>query len=260
VSAPALAPRLLLSSLSVRLGGLLGDREIRRATRLSRSQWRDLGRAFPRLGSDPGPDAALARRRFGFLVGRALADRGDGPVFRDAPPPAEPCLYATAHVGDLRSLRYFLRPRIAIATVIRPPERGELLGGSEHRAFEERVPRDFPHVLSAREPHRLRSALARGSLIVSSDLPEAESAPFPCLGGEIRLDPRPFRLARLAGVPSRPLFLTAPAGRLTITVGQPLPREETAGLAAFAAALARIADESALEIDGFTWWNRLQRA
>ena len=75
MSAPALAPRLLLSSLSVRLGGLLGDREIRRATRLSRSQWRDLGRAFPRLGSDPGPDAALARRRFGFLVGRALADR-----------------------------------------------------------------------------------------------------------------------------------------------------------------------------------------
>jgi len=258
VSALALAPRLLLSSLSLRLGGRLGDREIRSATRLSRSQWRDLGRAFPRLGSDPGPDAAAARRRFGALVGRALSRRGDGPEFRGAPPAEEPCLYATAHVGDLRSLRYFLRPRIAIATVVRPPEPGARLEGDEHPEFEERVPRDFPHRLSALEPHRLRSALARGSLIVSADLPEADGAAFPCLGGEILLDPRPFRLARLAGVPSRALFLTAPGGRLAITVGDPLPREETEAVAAFAGTLARVADESAFEIDGFTWWNRLQ--
>ncbi len=252
-----LAPGRILSSVSALLGGPFQEREIRSATGLSRGQWKDLARFFPRLGADPGPAAARARRRYGRLVGRALASERDAPAFRDAPPTPEPCLYATAHIGDLRSLRYLLRPLLAIATVIDTDERSRAAGGRERPEIEERVPRDFPHVLSSREPHRLRSALERGSLIVSTDLPGEDGAEFPCLGGRIRLDPRPFRLARLARVPCRPLFLTSPGGRLTVTVGPELPAEEASALGRFAQIFAAIADETPYEIDGFTWWSRL---
>jgi hypothetical protein len=255
LSGAPLAPRLFFSSLSVRLGGPLGEREIRSATEISRGQWRDLGRAFPRLGPDPGPEAARQRRLLRHRIGLALESDRHAPAFRPAPLPEEPCLYATAHVGDIRSLRYLLRPRLAIAAVSR--ERRSRPGAAEHPEIEDRVRRDFPHVLSANEPHRLRSALRRGSLIMAADMPEEIGLEARCLGGTVRIDPRPFRLARIAGVPCRPLFLTCPDGRLTITAGPVLAPDEEPAAAGFADALDRITEESPLDIDGFTWWNRL---
>jgi hypothetical protein len=94
---------------------------------------------------------------------------------------------------------------------------------------------------------------------VAADAPEDEGVRFSCLGGSVRLDRRPFRLARLAGAPCRALFLTAPGGRLTVIIGEQLPREETPALAAFAEALGRVADELPLALDGPTWWNRLRQ-
>lgn len=251
------SPRFLLPALSVFLGSALREKEILAATAISPAQWRDLGRAYPRLGADPGAAAARARRRYGFLVGQALAGDPRRPAFRDAPPGPSPCLYVTAHVGDLRSLRYLMRREIPIATVVvaTDAERADLANAD--RLFDLGMPRDFPHVLSSRQPHRLRSALRRGSLLVSADLPERDGASFPCLGGQLLLDPRPFRLARLCHVPCRPVFLTAPDNRLTITIGPELPRPEDAALAAFARALEAVCDESPFAIDASTWWNRL---
>jgi hypothetical protein len=254
-----LAPRSLLSSLSTLLPGPFRDREIRSSTGISRRQWQDLGRAFPLLGPDPGPDAARARRRFDALLGRAFSDGRDAPAFRDAPPSPEPCVYATGHIGDLRGLRYLLRFRIAVATVVNEDAAHRATRGRRHLDVEERVPRDFPHVLPSSSPHGLRSALRRGSLIVTADLPSAGGNDFSCLGGVLRLDPRPFRLARLAGTPCRPIFLTAPEGVLTITIGPALLQDEAGALAGFASAFERAAEETPFDIDGVTWWNRLER-
>lgn len=235
--------------------GRRGD--VGRDTGLSSEQWRELGRAFPGLGPDPGPAAARQRRRFRFLVGRALATDRHGPCFRPGLPPAEPAVYVTAHVGDLRSLRYLLRRHIPVATVVRTPEEEREAIALEDRAFDERMFRDFPHAFFSGRPHRLRSALRRGSLVFAADLPPDGSPPFACLGGWISLDPRPFRLARLARVACRPLFLTAPRGRLTITIGDAAPAEQAAALRDFARMLERVAGESPFEIDGPTWWARL---
>ncbi len=194
-----------------------------------------------------------------MLLGRAFSSDRHAPAFRKAPPGQEPCVYATAHIGDLRSLRYLLRLHIAVATVVNEDREHRAGGGQEHRELEERIPRDFPQILPSSSPHALRSALRRGSLIVSADLPEAEGAVFPCLEGTLRLDPRPFRLARLAGVACRPAFLTAPRGRLTITIGPALPAEEAEALSGFGRALENAAQETPFEIDGVTWWNRLER-
>lgn len=51
--------------------------------------------------------------------------------------------------------------------------------------------------------------------------------------------------------------MTAPRGRLTITMGDASPREEGAALQDFAGVLERVAGESPFEIDGPTWWSRL---
>ncbi len=257
MKAADLAPRFLLPSFSSLVGIRVRDREIRSVTGLTEGQWRDLGKTFPRLGADPGRTAARARRRFGFLVGRALASRRHGPAFRDAPPPDEPTLFATAHLGDLRSLRYLLRRHIAIGNVVRATDAERAAIVPDDRASDERDPRDFPHVFYFRNPHRMRSALRRGSLMVAADLPEEGGIDFPCLGGRLPLDPRPFRLARIVGVPCRAVFLTAPAARLTVTIGPVLPSDAEAALAAFARLLERTADASPFDVDALTWWNRL---
>jgi hypothetical protein len=259
VRAADLLPRLRLPPLSTLLPGRPREAEIARLTGLSRQQWRDLGRAFPRLGSDPGPEAARARRRLRFLVGRALRTARHAPRFDPAVPEPAPALYLTAHLGDLRSLRYLLRRFIPVATVVGTSEQERRAISNEDREFDERAPCAFPHAFSAARPHALRSALSRGSLIAAADLPAGHGIAFPCLGGWLPLDPRPFRLARLAGAPCRPLFLTAPRGVLTITVGRPLPQKETAALEEFARALDRATDQSPLDLDGPTWWNRLER-
>ena len=164
----------------------------------------------------------------------------------------------TAHVGDLRSLRYLMRREIPIATVVvaTDEERADLANAD--RLFDLGTPRDFPHVLSSRQPHRLRSALRRGSLIVSADLPEQDGASFPCLGGQLRLDPRPFRLARLCAraVPSR---LPDRAGRSPHDHDRP-GAAATGGAPPWPHSRApskRVCDESPFAIDAFTWWNRL---
>ena len=254
-----LLPRGLLRPISTLLQSANREEEIQAFTGLTREQWRELSRAFPRLGSDPGPSAARARRKLQFLIGRALQTPRHGPRFRPAPPGPEPTVYVTAHLADLRALRYLMRRHLDVASVVSTTEEEREAIAREDRTFDERVPRDFPHAFSLRRPHRLRSALSRGSLIAAADAPEGEGVRLSCLGGSVRLDRRPFRLARLAGVPCRALFLTAPAARLTVTIGEQLPREETPALAAFAEALGRVADESPLDLDGPTWWNRLRR-
>ena len=72
------------------------------------------------------------------------------------------------------------------------------------------------------------------------------------LGGRLALDARPFRLAGIARVPVRPLFLTAPRGRLTVTVGESLPPSLDEALDGFAKALDRVSEESPWDWDGVT--------
>jgi len=254
-----LVPPALLGPISRLRESPLREEDIAGVTGLTRGEWRELSRGFPRLPSDPGPDAARARRRLRFLVGRALQTPRHGPRFRPARPDPEPTVYVSAHIGDLRALRYMMRRHVAAASVVVTTGEERRAIAREDRDFDLRFPRDFPHAFSTRRPHRLRGALSRGSLIVAADAPDGESVRFPCLGGSVRLDPRPFRLARLAGVPCRALFLTSPAGRLTVSIGEPLPRVETTALAVFAESLARVAEESPLDVDGPTWWNWLQR-
>jgi hypothetical protein len=257
LKAADLSPRFLLPSLSTLLGSRAREKEIRSVTGLSAAQWRDLGRAFPRLGADPGPAAARARRKYGFLVGRALEGLLPPPAFRENEPDPQPRLYATAHVGDLRSLRLLLRNHTPVATVVDASEEGRAALARADRAFDPSRPHALRDVFSSSHPHRLRSALRRASLIVAADMPERAGIAFPCLGGSILLDARPFRLARLAGALCQPIFLTSPQGRLTISIGRILPSDEGAALAEFARALEDITEETPLLIDGVTWWNRL---
>jgi hypothetical protein len=85
---------------------------------------------------------------------------------------------------------------------------------------------------------------------VTADQPDGHGVEVPFLGGRLRLDPRPFRLARSAGVPCRPAFLTLPRGRWTLTLGDPLPGGEEGALEAFASSLAAVAARSPLDLDG----------
>ena len=111
-------------------------------------------------------------------------------------------------------------------------------------------------MVSSASAHRIRSLLARGSLILAADLPARAGVPTPLLGGEVELDPRPFRLARLAGVPCLPVFLTLPGRRWTLTLGPPLAREDDRALEGFGRALARAASDAPLDLDGRVYWNR----
>ena len=255
-----LIPRFLLPPVSAWVGDSVGEAGIEEETGVSRAVWAEIGRAFPRLGTDPGPEAARARRRFGFLVGRALESERHGPAFSRGRPDPAPTVYATAHVGDLRGLRYLMRRHVPLANVVRTTdaERTDII--ARDRVVDVEAPQPFPHAFHFRSPHRLRSALRRGSLLAAADMPEDEATEFPCLGGRIRLDARPFRLARIADVPCRAIFLTAPRGRLTVTIGAVLPADERAALAKFARALERVLDRSPFDIDAPTWWTRLGRA
>jgi hypothetical protein len=255
-----LIPRFLLPPVSALVGESGGPADVEEETGISRAAWVELGRAFPRLGADPGPEAARARRRFGFLVGRALDSERHGPFFPNGRPDRAPHVYATAHVGDLRSLRYLMRRHVPLANIIRAPDADRVHILERDRLVDEESPHAFPHAFHFRQPHRLRAALRSGSLLAAVDMPEEDGTEFPCLGGRIRLDARPFRLARIAEVPCRAIFLTAPRGRLTISIGPVLPREERAALAKFARALERAVNRCPYDIDAPTWWSRLGRA
>ncbi|MBC8647664.1 MAG: hypothetical protein H7X85_10900, partial [Thermoanaerobaculia bacterium] len=203
-------PRFLLSPTASFLTAARDDGNVEGITGLSPARWRVLGRAFPRLGPDPGTRAARARLRLEFLAGRALATQRHAPSWRGAEIERSPAMYVTAHIGDLRALRYLLRLRTAAASVIPEVENRERFEREDADRDARALHPGFPHVFSATRPHRLRSALRTGSLIAAADRPADRDHAVPLLGGSLPLDVRPFRLARIAGVPVRPLFLTAP--------------------------------------------------
>lgn len=241
--------------------------EVLRLTRLTEREWDDVSLRFPALGSGAGPRAARARRIFRFLVGRALATPRHRPVWRGEPATGEPTLYLTAHLGDLRSLRYLLRMEgIAAAHALGPENLSREDIADDDRELDRRYPIAFPHFFPTDRPHRLKAALARGSLIAVIDRifrghaasPEPEerfwAASF--LGGFLQIDAFPLRLSELAGVPARPIFLTAPGGRLTICAGEPLPRGREDAMHHFAALLREAGEASPYDFDGFTHrWN-----
>lgn len=252
---PDLLPRCLLrpaAELVSRMGG--GDKSTR-ITGCTPEQWQVLALAFPALGHDPAPRAVLARRRREFLIGRALVNlRHD--AFWTGSPGGRPTLFVTAHIGDARALRYLLRRHVPVASV-RAPWKSRTRGAREDSAFDRRWPCEFPHVFPASAPHTLRTALSYGSLIVTADIPNRQAVEAPLLGGRVQLDPRPFRLARLASVPCRPAFLTAPDGRLTVTLDDALPPSQERALEEFGRTFARVAAAAPFEIDAPTRWAQL---
>src|SRR5262249_12610711 len=163
--------------------------------------WCRIAAAFPELPPEPGPLAARRRERLRRLASRALANGRWNALLEGEDPGAAPTMFVTAHIGALQALRYVLRSRgVPAATVIGRFNLDRTLPVRTDRIFDRRHPIDFPHAVAATQPHRLRSALKRGSLVAAADMPESESRPFPILGGRVRLDPRPFRLARAARV------------------------------------------------------------
>ena len=160
----------------------------------------------------------------------------------------------SAHLGSLQGLRYTLRARgIRAATVLGPHNLERAEAERQDRIFDASHWLDFPHFLPAARVHRLKTSLRTGSLVVAADLPAAESVEVPFLGGRLRLDRRPFRLARAAGVSCRPAFLTLPLGRWTLTLGDALPSDEDAALEAYAVCLREVAGRSPLDLDGVVY-------
>jgi len=231
-----------------------------RLTGLSDAEWRKLAALFPRLGDDPGRDAARARRTFTFVAWNELSRRRPAPRWEPAPPPSAPQIFLTAHVGSLRLLRYFLRSAgVPAATIVDETHFGNEAHARANRWIDGRFPTAFPHRFSSREPHRLRAALRRGSLLAAIDRvhrppPGAKdhSARIPFLGGTLEIELGPLRLARLAGVRARPVFITAPEARLTITVGDALPADETEAAREFGVLLDRVARAAPADFDGYT--------
>jgi hypothetical protein len=249
------SPGRFASSLARRLRLRANPGRIRALTGASREEWREIARAFPALPRDPGPAAARARLRLARRWTRALETgrwrvRLDG----EAPSPA-PAVYVTAHVGSLQALRYALRARgVPAATVLGPFNLDRTRALRDDRIFDARHALDFPHALAADRPHRLRTALASGSLILAADLPPAGAAGTAAvatvLGGRVALDARPLRLARATRVPCRAAFLTLPREGWTLTLSPPLAGPEAAALAELARTLERVMMRAPLDLDG----------
>ncbi len=121
------------------------------------------------------------------------------------------------------------------------------------RIFDARFPMRFPHVLEASRVHRLRTALRSGSLLLAADLPGHQAIEVDWLGGRVRLDPRPIRLARAAGVSCRSAFLTLPRQGWTLTLGAELPPGEVPALGAFGEAYAAVAAAAPWDMDGVVY-------
>ena len=223
-------------------------------TGLSRERWRELARAFAELPADPGPLAAKARGRLARLASRALSSGRWNLRLEGDPPSERPCVYVTAHLGSLQALRYALRARgIPAATILGPHNLDRRSAAAQDRVFDRRHPLDFPHAFASSHVHRLRGALKRGSLVAAADLPPEGGRRAPLLGGWVRIDPRPFRLARAARVPCRPAFATLPGGRWTLTLGPPLPADGGAACEAFARSMAEVAARAPLDLDGVVY-------
>jgi hypothetical protein len=239
---------------------VLREREVAAWTGLSSSQWQRLARLYPGLPRNPGLRAARARRRLSAFSMRALATGSWAPQWEGAALTGEPAVYATAHVGSLLALRYVLRARgVRVASVIAPYNFDRPDPAAKDALFDRRYPMEFPHVVSSEATHRIRSLLKRGSLILAADLPGRRAFSAPLLGGTVELDPRPFRLARMAGVACIPIFLTVPGRRWTVTRGARLPEGERAAEDAFARAFARAASRAPADLDGPVYWNRFTK-
>jgi hypothetical protein len=229
-------------------------------TGLHVEQWDALTRVFPLLGKNAGLRAARARRTFALLARHALARTKPEPRWDPAAPSPDPALYLTIHIGNLRILRYFLRASgIPAATIVDETHIDSARWKIPNDAIDRRFPHDFPHTLFSAEPHRLRSALRGGSLIAPVDRvhPPPPGAPdrafpIPFLGGTLEIDPAPLRLARIAGVPARGIFVTAPKERLTITVGKDLPGDPAQAAVQFGNLLDDVARSSPADFDGYT--------
>ena len=174
-------------------------------------------------------------------------------------PSGQPCVYVTAHLGSLQALRYALRARnIPAATVLGPHNLDRDRAAAQDRVFVDATAR-FPSCVLASQVHRLRGALNRGSLVVAADLPLEDGIAAPLLGGWVRIDPRPFRLAHAARVPCRPAFATLPGGQWTLTLGSPLPVDASAAAEAFALALGNVAARAPLDLDGVVYAHIAER-
>jgi len=229
-------------------------------TGIDEEQWRSLARVLPGIGPDPARAAARARRTFTLLAAHAMGRSRSGVRWDPAPPPLEPGVYLTIHMGSLRTLRYLMRREgVPLGVVVDETHYGSPSTEERNRRFDRAFPQDFPHTFDARKPHRLRSALRRGSLVLAIDrihragpAPSRTTALVPFLGGSLEIELGPFRLAHLAGVPARPIFISAPDARLTITVGNPLPDDPGDAVARFSEVLARAAERSPADFDGYT--------
>jgi hypothetical protein len=229
-------------------------------TGITTPEWREVAAAFPALGRSAGPRAAARRLLLSRLASRRLATGRWAGRLEGAPPSAAPAVYVSAHLGSLQGLRYALRSRgVPAATALGPENLVRSEAERQDRIFDTLHPIDFPHVLPAGRPHRLRAALRSGSLVLAADLPAQGGVEFPLLGGRARLDRRPFRLARVAGVACRPAFLTLPGGRWTLSLGPELPGDEDAALEIYARCLAETAGRSPLDIDGVVYLSLARR-
>jgi hypothetical protein len=160
----------------------------------------------------------------------------------------------------VRLLRYFLRlAGIPAATIVDATHLANAASRAQNAWIDRRRPCAFPHTVFAGEPHRLRSALRRGSLIAAVDrihAPEpgrgGQDRIVPFLGGRLTLDLSALRLARIAEVPVRPIFLTLPEERLTVTVGEPLPAEADPAAERFGALADAVARASPADFDAYT--------
>ena len=229
-------------------------------TGLEESRWTEMSGLFPLLGSCPGRDAARQRRSLGLLAGNALSRNSRRIVWRPGRPDPDPALYFTIHLGNVRLLRYFLRlAGIAVATIVDATHLADPRVRAQNAWIDRRRPIAFPHVVFAGEVHRLRSALRRGSLMAAVDrihrpMPGkgGEDRVVPFLGGRLTLDLSALRLARIARVPVRPIFLTLPGERLTITVGDPLPADADRAGERFGALADAAARASPADFDAYT--------
>ena len=234
-------------------------RRVESLTGIAAEDWKRLRAAFPELPAAAGTRAAARRLLLSRLASRRLRTGNWEARLVGAPPSPEPTVYVSAHWGSLAALRYTLRARgIAVGNALGPHNLARAEAERQDRLFDRRHPLPYPHVYEAARAHRLRGALRKGSLILAADLPAALRVPAPLLGGRVFLDPRPFRLARAAGVPCRPAFLTLPRGRWTLTLGDPLPRDAEAALAAFARCFAAAARRSPLDLDGVVYRSFLE--
>ena len=229
-------------------------------TRLDEGAWHALAVIFPRLGARPGRDAARHRRALGLLGANAVVANSRRVRWKPARPNPAPTLYLTIHLGNIRLLRYLLRlAGIPAATIVDETQLGNEMARAENTRIDRRRPHALPHTFLSGESQRLRSALKQGSLIAAIDRIHAPAPGggqadrvVPFLGGLLTVDLSVLRLARLAGVPARPIFVTIPGERLTVTTGDPLPGDLDEAGTRFGELAAAVAGDSPADFDGFT--------